>query len=165
MIYQYFIYGREDETELIKADLKDKMILRNIYTESKTAESVEEFENGLDSGKYAGNVPEDKFRRISYDCVGVDCSGLLTICWNLPQKISTRVIPDYANVVERIEEIQQGEVFAKIGSHVMLFKEFASENQEVAIFIDATRSTGKVSVRQENVEELFGKGYKIYRKR
>ena len=38
MIYQYFIYGREDETELIKAGLKDKMdkmILRNIYTESK----------------------------------------------------------------------------------------------------------------------------------
>ena len=25
MIYQYFIYGREDETELIKAGLKDKM--------------------------------------------------------------------------------------------------------------------------------------------
>jgi len=48
MIYQYFIYGREDETELIKAGLKDKMdkmILRNIYTESKTAESVEEREN------------------------------------------------------------------------------------------------------------------------
>ena len=45
MIYQYFIYGREDETELIKAGIKDKMILRNIYTESKTAESVEEREN------------------------------------------------------------------------------------------------------------------------
>ena len=127
--------------------------------------TLEEFENGLDSGKYAGNVPEDKSRRISYDCVGVDCSGLLTICWNLPQKISTRVIPDYANVVERIEEIQQGDVFAKIGSHVMFFKEFASEDQKVAVIIDATRSTGKVSVRQESVEELFGKGYKIYRKK
>lgn len=48
MIYQYFIYGREDETEPIKAGLKDKMdkmILRNIYTKSKTAESVEEREN------------------------------------------------------------------------------------------------------------------------
>lgn len=45
MIYQYFIYGREDETELIKAGLKDKMekmIMRKIYTESKTAESAEE---------------------------------------------------------------------------------------------------------------------------
>lgn len=127
--------------------------------------TLEEFENGLASGKYAGNVPEDKSRRISYDCVGVDCSGLLTICWNLPQKISTRVIPDYANVVERIEEIQQGDVFAKIGSHVMFFKEFTSENQKVAVIIDSTRSTGKVSVRHENVEELLGKGYKIYRKR
>lgn len=38
-------------------------------------------------------------------------------------------------------------------------------DQKVAVIIDATRSTGKVSVRQESVEELFGKGYKIYRKK
>lgn len=29
----------------------------------------------------------------------------------------------------------------------------------------ATRSTGKVSQRQENIAELFNKGYKIYRKK
>ena len=32
------------------------------------------------------NVPEDKSRDVSYDCVGVDCSGLLTVCWELPKK-------------------------------------------------------------------------------
>ena len=44
MMYQYFIYEREDEIELIKAGLINKMermILRNIYTESKTAKSKE----------------------------------------------------------------------------------------------------------------------------
>ncbi len=127
--------------------------------------TLEEFENGIKSGKYAGNVPEDKSRKISNDCVGVDCSGLLTVCWNLPQKISTRVIPNYANVVESIDEIQQGDVFAKIGSYVMFFKEFADDDKKVVVIIDATRGTGKVSVRQENIDELFGKGYKIYRKK
>ena len=165
MIYQYFIYGREDETELIKAGLKDKMILRNIYIESKTAESVEEFEKGISEGKYAGNVPEDKSRHVSYDCVGVDCSGLLTVCWELPKKISTRIIPDYANVIESIDEIQQGDVLAKVGSHVMFFKEFVDDEKKEIIIIDATRSTGKVSVRKENVAKLFCKGYKIYRKK
>lgn len=62
MIYQYFIYGRKDETELIKAGLKDKMdkmILRNIYTESKTAESVEERENARKDYLDRKEIPED----------------------------------------------------------------------------------------------------------
>lgn len=62
MIYQYFIYGREDETELIKAGLKDKMdkmILRNIYTESKTAESVEERKNARKDYLDRKEIPED----------------------------------------------------------------------------------------------------------
>lgn len=92
------------------------------------ASTLEEFETGIQEGKYAGNVPEDKKRYGSYNTVGVDCSGLLTRCWDLPKKIATRDIPEY-------------------------------------IIIDATRSTGKVSQRKENVAELFGKGYQIYRKK
>ena len=70
----------------------------------------------------------------------------------------------YATVVENPEEIQQGDVFAKVGSHVMFFKEFANTEKTEVIIIDSTRSTGKVSVRTENVAQLFEKGYQIYRK-
>lgn len=129
------------------------------------ASTLEEFETGIKEGKYAGNVPEDKKRYGSYNTVGVDCSGLLTICWDLPKKIATRDIPEYATVVENIDEIRQGDVFAKIGSHVMFFVEFADAQKTEVIIIDATRSTGKVSQRKENVAELFGKGYQIYRRK
>ena len=78
------------------------------------ASTLEEFEQGIKSGKYAGNVPEDKKR---------------------------------------------------YGSHVMFFKEFASPEKSEVRIIDATRSTGKVSQRTENVAHLFEKGYKIYRKK
>ncbi len=128
------------------------------------ASTLEEFAAGIKEGKYAGNVPEDKSRYGSYHTVGVDCSGLLTICWELPKKIATRDIPQYAAVIENIEEIQQGDVFAKVGSHVMFFKEFADSEKEEVIIIDATRSTGKVSQRKVNVAELFSSGYEIYRK-
>ena len=47
----------------------------------------------------------------------------------------------------------------------MFFKEFAGEDKKKVIILDATRGTGKVSVRQENIDELFDKGYKIYRKK
>jgi len=129
------------------------------------ASTLEEFEQGIKSGKFAGNVPEDKKRYGSYNTVGVDCSGLLTVCWGLPKKIATRDIPEYATVIENLEDIKQGDVFAKPGSHVMFFKEFASPEKSEVRIIDATRSTGKVSQRTENVAHLFEKGYKIYRKK
>lgn len=128
------------------------------------ASTIEEFEKGIAEGKYAGNVPEDKRRDMSYQSVGVDCSGLLTVCWDLSRKISTHIIPDYAFVIESIDEIQQGDVFAKIGSHVMFFEEFVDDEKTEAMIIDSTRSIGKVSRRKENIAELFNMGYKIYRK-
>lgn len=129
------------------------------------ASTLEEFAEGIAEGKFAGNVPEDKKRYGSHNTVGVDCSGLLTVCWELPKKIATKDIPEYAAVIEKIDEIQQGDIFAKIGSHVMFFKEFADFENEEVIIIDATRSTGKVSQRKENVAELLSKGYEIYRKK
>lgn len=128
------------------------------------ASTLEEFATGIAEGKYAGNVPEDKKQYGSHNTVGVDCSGLLTVCWELPKKIATKDIPEYATVI-KIDEIRQGDVFAKIGSHVMFFKEFADSERAEVIIIDATRSTGKVSQRKENVAELLSNGYEIYRKK
>lgn len=128
------------------------------------ASTLEEFTTGIAEGKYAGNVPEDKSRYGSYNTVGVDCSGLLTRCWDLPKKIATRDIPQYADVIE-LTEIRQGDIFAKIGSHVMFFKEFADEEQTEVVIIDSTRSTGKVSRRVLKVAELLANGYLVYRKK
>lgn len=129
------------------------------------ASTIEEFDAGIREGKYAGNVPEDKKRYGSHHSVGVDCSGLLTVCWGLPKKIATRDIPEYATVVECISDIRQGDIFAKVGSHTMFFKEFADAGKAEAIIIDSTRSTGKVSQRRVNIAELFANGYRIYRKK
>ena len=127
------------------------------------ASTIEEFATGLADGKLAGNVPEDKSRMGSKHSVGVDCSGLLTRCWNLPKKIATRDIPNYAEKIS-LEEIRQGDVFAKVGSHVMFFIGFLDEENKRVKIVDSTRSTGKVSVRMMVVEELVEKGYEVYRK-
>ena len=94
---------------------------------------------------------------------GVDCSGLLTVCWGLPEKIAARDILNIANVID-IREIKQGDVLA-IRSHVMFFKEYIdAENSQVRI-IDSTRRTGKVSQREYLVSDLLEQGYLVYRKR
>ena len=127
------------------------------------ASTLEEFDQGIKEGKFAGNVPEDKSRYGSNCSVGVDCSGLLTVCWDLPKKIATKDIPSFAELIE-IEEIKQGDVFALPGSHVMLFKEFIDVEKTMVRIIDATRSTGKVSQRDVKVEDLLIERYQIYRK-
>ena len=126
--------------------------------------TLEEFDKGIKEGKYAGNVPEDKSRSGSYCSVGVDCSGLLTLCWNLPKKIATRDIPNIAEIIE-IEEMKQGDVFAIPGSHVMLFENFIDVEKTRVRIIDSTRSTGIVSQRDFRVEDLFSQRYKIYSRR
>ena len=128
------------------------------------ASTIEEFYAGLADGKFAGNVPEDKSRMGSKHSVGVDCSGLLTRCWGLPKKIATRDIPKFADKIS-LEEIRQGDVFAKVGSHVMFFIAFLDDEKKRISIVDSTRSTGKVSVREVSVDELFAKGYEIYRKK
>ena len=128
------------------------------------ASTIEEFDAGIADGKLAGNVPEDKSRMGSKHSVGVDCSGLLTRCWNLPKKIATRDIPKVADKIT-LDEIKQGDVFAKVGSHVMFYMEFLDEEKKSVRIVDSTRSTGKVSVREMEVEELLSHGYEVYRKK
>ena len=144
---------------------KPNQVNRGIPYSWGNASTIAEFNQGILEGKYAGNVPEDKKRLGSHMCVGVDCSGLLTVCWELPRKIATRDIPDVATKLDSLDEIRQGDVFAKSWSHVMLFKEFADKDKTVATIIDATRSIGRVSQRNVVVEELFAEGYVIYRRK
>jgi hypothetical protein len=127
------------------------------------ASSIEEFDIGIAEGKPAGNVPEDTTRYGSHNTVGVDCSGLLTVCWELPEKIAAKNIPDIADVID-IKDIQQGDVLA-IRSHVMIFKEFIDEEKKHIRIIDSTRSTGKVSQREFLIADLLEQGYIAYRKR
>ena len=129
------------------------------------ASTLEEFDRGLLAGMYAGNVPEDKSRYPSRLCVGVDCSGLLTLCGELPKKIATRDIPGISEQIEALDEIRPGDIFALPGSHVMLFVEFADIAKNLVRIIDATRSTGKVSQREVSADELKARGYGIYRRR
>lgn len=52
--------------------------------------TVEAFKIAIIEGRYAGNVPESRDNKTSWQCTGVDCSGLITICWGIEKKQSTR---------------------------------------------------------------------------
>ncbi len=56
------------------------------------ASSIDDFDRGIASGMFAGNVPDYRDSRVSKYCTGVDCSGLVTVCWGETNKLSTGII-------------------------------------------------------------------------
>lgn len=125
--------------------------------------NIEEFELGLNEGKFAGNVPDTKDNGFSKYSVGLDCSGLLTICWKLPKKLSTKLLPTIASPLESTNELLPGDILLKPGSHVMIFINFTDNTKSYSNIVDSTRSTGKVSLRTISISEFLGYGYNGYR--
>lgn len=120
----------------------------------------QQFLDGLKQGKYAGNVPEDRPRVISRDCVGMDCSGLVSVCWQLPKKLSTRDLGALCDEIS-YDELQPGDILLKAGSHVMFFSRKMNEGHFETV--EATRYGGKVLCKERNLEELKENGYLAYR--
>lgn len=115
---------------------------------------------GLQAGKYAGNVPDGRPGVISRACVGMDCSGLVSVCWQLPKKLSTR---DLGALCDEIayEDLLPGDILLKAGSHVMFFDRKGQEGQLETV--EATRYGGKVLCKKRDVQELKENGYLAYR--
>jgi hypothetical protein len=126
--------------------------------------TIVEFDAGIAAGKYAGNVPDTRDNGISKNCVGVDCSGLVTICWGLTIKQSTRSLTNITSPLDSIDLLLPGDLLLLPGSHVMIFKEFLDNLKTKAQIIDATRATGKVSLRIVDISKLIDNGYQGYRK-
>lgn len=115
---------------------------------------------GLKAGKYAGNVPDGRPGVISRACVGMDCSGLVSVCWQLPKKLSTR---DLGALCDEIpyDALMPGDILLKAGSHVMFYGGRKDDGHfEV---VEATRYGGKVLCRERDALELRENGYLAYR--
>lgn len=126
--------------------------------------TIEAFAEGLAKGLYPGNVPDSRDNGVSQYTVGLDCSGLVAICWAMDKKLSTRALTQVAEVLPSIDDLLPGDILLKPGSHVMIFQCFLELPNKAAI-IDATRSTGKVSRRIIDIDLTLEKGFLPYRKR
>ncbi|KUO69773.1 MAG: hypothetical protein APF77_21845 [Clostridia bacterium BRH_c25] len=126
--------------------------------------TTEEFDTGITAGKFAGNVPECKDNGVSQYCIGVDCSGLVTICWDLAERVTTKTITNIASPLDSMDLLLPGDVILLPGSHVMIFINFVEDKKKCAQIVDASRSTGRVLLRTENISDLIKKGYRGYRK-
>lgn len=123
--------------------------------------SVEEFDAGVKRGKLAGHLPRRGSSRASRNAVGVDCSGFVSRCWDLPSKHSTRSIGNICYFLDGYSELQPGDIINSFDGHVVLFKEFVNPAKTQLLVFEA----GATKVQQSlyTVAKLRRKGFKALR--
>ena len=124
--------------------------------------SVEDFETGVSQGKYAGDIDCTQMATSRY-AVGVDCSGLVSRCWKLPEKESTRSLPKHCIELEDTSQLRAGDILNKYDAHVVLFKSYVDGSKSSIECYEA--KTPGVIRSQRSLEALLKDGYKPYRYR
>jgi hypothetical protein len=115
-------------------------------------QTVEQFIEGLVNSKYAGDNYTNKGFGTS-SAVGVDCSGFVSRCWNLPSQYSTRMMDDSITIAyDNWEDAKPGDAVHKEG-HVRLIVE---NNPDGTItVVESAGYNWRVSYRTYTYAELY----------
>jgi Secretion system C-terminal sorting domain len=84
--------------------------------------TLAQFDAGLKSGKYAGDI---NTAGVSLYAVGVDCSGFVSRCWQMSSHYSTSMMPSITTQYASWDSLKPGDGILKSG-HVRLFVERTS---------------------------------------
>jgi hypothetical protein len=122
--------------------------------------SIAEFDAGLTAGKFAGDVDTNKPDASRY-AVGVDCSGLVSRCWKVPVKHSTRSLPGICVRLPDAAELRPGDILDYFDAHVVLFKEFTDPGRSKIRCYEARG--GKVTLAEYDLAAMLREGFKPYR--
>jgi cell wall-associated NlpC family hydrolase len=116
------------------------------------ASTLQDFDQGLKDGKFAGHLPRKGAVAVTRHAVGVDCSGLIGLCWELPLRQSTRTLARLCDPLESYGELQPGDIVNRFDHHVMLFVAFEDEARSKLRIIEA--ASPKVRTRVVTTEWL-----------
>jgi hypothetical protein len=97
-------------------------------------DTPESFLAGLSEGKAAGDIYTSEKRRlleaaVSEHAVGIDCSGFVSRCWNLPRAYSTRTITSLCDPIGDIKDLKPGDILNAHNSHVFLFARWTANDR------------------------------------
>ena len=118
--------------------------------------SLEQFDEGVAAGMYAGNVPVSTGVPGTHLSVGVDCSGFVARCWALPVKQSTRTLGSLCDRLDSYDELLPGDILNKANGHVVLFKEWVGADRTQLLVVEAARLRVKESVYERDWSEREG---------
>lgn len=130
-------------------------------------DTPESFLKGLKAGKKAGDVAT-RWKKanleaaVSEEAVGIDCSGFVSRCWQLPKQYSTRDLPKICVPLESWDELKKGDILLKDG-HVILFEKWNDRRTEVIGYEASPRPFWRVNACGIPKERLKRERYHPWR--
>lgn len=110
--------------------------------------TLSQFDSGIASGGYAGDIHTDGVSGYAY---GVDCSGFVSRCWNLPYQYSTSMMPQITGQYTSWEQLQAADAIHKVG-HVRMM---VSWNQNGTLnVVESSGADWRVSYRTYATSQL-----------
>jgi hypothetical protein len=108
--------------------------------------SIDEFRAGLAAGRPAGQIPATEHVQASAAALGLDCSGFIARCWQLPVKQSTRSLGALCYPLPDASALQPGDILDCFDSHVVLFEGWTDETHAKMKVYEAGRLAVSESV-------------------
>ncbi len=133
--------------------------------------SLEEFTTGIRAGKAAGDVYTAEKRAkldaaVSRECVGIDCSGLVSRCWKLRRSYSTRELLGLCVALASYDDLKPGDILNTENSHVLLFESWKDgTRQRLYAYEAGSPPSWKVLLDDIPLQLLRYQEYKAYRYR
>ena len=111
-----------------------------------------DFDAALSAGRFAGDV-ETEASFGTCCAAGVDCSGFVSQCWDLPSKRSTRTLPELCCTLPSFENLELGDALNRYNAHVRLF--WRRESNGSFSFYEAS-GAGMVRTGTRGASDLTG---------
>jgi hypothetical protein len=134
-------------------------------------DTPETFLAGLSEGRAAGDVCTPEKRRLldaaaSSQAVGIDCSGFVSRCWNLPRAYSTRTLTSLCEPVSKFSDLKPGDILNASNSHVFLFAEWSTPNRSrMLVYTTGTPPIWAVQIGPLRTKQMAPLGYTAWRYR
>lgn len=136
-------------------------------------DSIADFDAGIENARYGGDIitKRDIPNGVSDEAVGVDCSGFVSRCLDLPRQYSTHELPDLMVPIAIREPLKKADLIVKPRVHCMIFLKFEDAEQGTALVYecgsphdpDITWPVGRVTLSRVSVSRLISLGYGLYR--
>ena len=134
-------------------------------------DTIESFDAGVRAGRPAGDTYTAEKRHLldaatSKVAVGIDCSGFISRCWNLPRACSTRTITRFCDPVPDMADVRPGDIFNTKNAHVLLFAGWAKpDRSRLLAYETGAPPLMKVLLHEMGTEWLLAQGYTAWRYR
>jgi cell wall-associated NlpC family hydrolase len=132
-------------------------------------DTPESFQSALAQGKYAGDIGSSEKQKlgdagVSREACGIDCSGFISRCWDLPRPYSTKQLPSICWKLSSWDELKPGDILLN-HRHVLLFKGWKIPGKELYAYEAGPFPVWRVNAAAMESDKLAKNGYAPWRYR